>query len=231
MPRVKKPSSDKNATHLQHASKPLKSKSRLVRLRRKKRSAGRRQLRRRPSRRKLDLLLNVPILRPPRPEKENYRDSWRLLMTRTIRAMMKDPKNPRLNSRHPSSRHPLKEAKNCKRAESLSVRSFHPQLPLSRLPLHLSLRLLSIPACQLPARIRKRRILSSSASVLRLVKSRRPPPLLHQLPPRLQPNQTTRSTASPPQRRKRPRLSLHLRRPQRALAPRVLALKRTTGLL
>jgi hypothetical protein len=224
MPRVKKPSSKKNATHLQHASKPSRSKSKLVRSRKKKKSAGRRQLRQKPSRKKLDLLLNVPRSRPRRPEKENYRDSWRLLMTRTIRAMMKDPKSQR-----PSSRRPHTEAKNCKKVERLSVRTCHPQLLQFWLPLRQSLRPLSILACQLRARIRKPRTLSSSVSVPRLVNPLRLPPLLCPLRP-LQPNQTTHSTASP-QRRKLQKLSLRPRLPQLARAPLVPAQKTTTGLL
>lgn len=186
--------------HLQHALKPSRSKSKLVRSRRKKRSAGGGRLRQKPNKRKQDSLLNVPKSRLPKPGSENYRDSWRLLIMRlrvTRRALMKlRLKLQRLR----------KEAKNPKRVERLSVRRSHPPLLRFRLQCRRFLHPLYIRACQSQALSLRPGILSSSDSVHRQASL----PKLQLLRPLR--NHTTPSTASRlpknPQRPS-PRLPLH----------------------
>jgi hypothetical protein len=162
-PHVKRLSSKRNVKHLQHVLKRLRSKSRLVKSRKKKRSAVRRQLRQKRSRRKLDLRLSVLRSKLPKLGKENYRDSWRPLITR-IQVMRKDRKKP-----HPKPRHLLRGVKNFQKVKRLSEKKYRFQLLQCRLLCHLFLHRLSIPACRSQVPILKRRILSSNASVRRQV--------------------------------------------------------------
>ena len=212
-PHVKRLSSKRNVKHLQHVLKRLRSKSRRVKSRKKKRDAVRRQLRQKRSRRKLDLRLSVLRSKLPKLGKENYRDSWRLLTTR-IQVMRKDWKKP-----HPKPRHLLRGVKNFQKVKRLSEKKYRFQLLQCRLLCHLFLHRLSIPACQSQVPKLRRRIPSLNGSVRRQVDP------LHRLL-----NQITPSTAFLPLKKLQvwlPRCPLS----QLLDVPLVLAeMKKTTGL-